>query len=729
MNPPELSPPPSHPSEHRLDPFWRRLLVYPVAVILLIVLFYTEENWRGKRAWERYKHAVETKGGTLNWDAYYPAFVPDDQNFFRAPRMSTWFVGRGVSDLANRLALRRFHDFLPARDTNPVAELTVVSPNASIAPADADIILEYDQLFRTLAVAQENPPPASEPPPAIIPRIVLDEAPLSGAISNLARQANLNYVLDSKVTFEPPGPAGQPTTERLVSIRWTNLTAREALASLLDNQNLQLIAATKTRFARITRKNPSGPRLNVDPAIHAQMGQLLSHAVEAVTNGFKGPAATGAQDFELVGRPLKPFKPVRVFVRTDKLPATNEITELFPGKTLAWIRPAVKSVRAEVAGSNSFHVYLNPPPFIAAADYLEWSDQFGPDFDLIRAALQRPYARMDGNYQQPSDIPVPNFVTTRIVAQTLAQRAQCYLLLGQPEPALRELTLIHDLCRLLEARPAGQPMTLVAAMINVAVTGLYVSAVADGVRLQVWREPELAAIQKQLEEINLPPLLVNALDCERASVCRTVETGTLKEFEVLFSGRNVTNLWRRMQEPIFLFLTLAPRGWLHQNMTSIGTLHQMGMDGFDPTNHVVLPQKVDSTAREAEKNFGHFSPFTLLAANVVPNFLRAWQRLAQNQTLANEALVVCALERHHLAHGRYPETLTALVPQFLDKLPPDLIGGQPLKYHRTDNGQFVLYSIGWNEKDDGGAAGGSRAGPFDQNAPDWVWPYREKFTR
>jgi hypothetical protein len=90
--------------------------------------------------------------------------------------------------------------------------------------------------------------------------------------------------------------------------------------------------------------------------------------------------------------------------------------------------------------------------------------------------------------------------------------------------------------------------------------------------------------------------------------------------------------------------------------------------------------------------------------------------MARNQTLANEAFVACGLERYRLAHGQYPETLEALVPQFAEKLPHDIIGGQPLKYRRTADSQFVLYSVGWNETDDGGVPG--------KTIPegDWVWP-------
>ena len=79
-----------------------------------------------------------------------------------------------------------------------------------------------------------------------------------------------------------------------------------------------------------------------------------------------------------------------------------------------------------------------------ARNYLAWSDQFQPDFSLMRRALKRPYARMDGDYSRPYEHPIPNFLTVRAVAQVLAQRAHCYLLLNEPEKALDELTLLND---------------------------------------------------------------------------------------------------------------------------------------------------------------------------------------------------------------------------------------------------------------------------------------------
>jgi type II secretory pathway pseudopilin PulG len=105
----------------------------------------------------------------------------------------------------------------------------------------------------------------------------------------------------------------------------------------------------------------------------------------------------------------------------------------------------------------------------------------------------------------------------------------------------------------------------------------------------------------------------------------------------------------------------------------------------------------------------------MLAGITIPNVLRATQATTRNQTKVNQAWVVCGLERYRLAHCNYPENLEALVPQFLDKLPHDVIGGGPLKYRRTDDGKFRLYSVGWDEQDNGGTPG------KDSDSGDWVW--------
>ena len=349
----------------------------------------------------------------------------------------------------------------------------------------------------------------------------------------------------------------------------------------------------------------------------------------------------------------------------------------------------------------------------AAANFLAWSDQFRPDFELLREALKRPYARMDGDYTRPYEIPIVNFVNVRAVAQVLAQRARCDLLLGWPDKALGELTLLNDSRRLMERAPTGKPITLVDAMVNVAITGLYVDTIAGGFQKQAWQEPQWVALQKQLGQIELPALVVRSFATEPAATTHTLETTPTTRLGDWFPPS-----WR-MKWAIIpqIESALIPRGWIYQNMATSARLVCQQTEGCDLVNGLIQPQKFGDVTRELNEIA---RPYRFIAAQGIPNFTKAWQTTAHNQTLVNEAQIACALERYRLAHGDYPETLDALAPQFIEKLPHDIIGGQPLHYRRTDDGRFSLYSVGWNETDDGGQVSD------DRTKGDWVWQYPPK---
>src|SRR5258708_7963349 len=112
-------------------------------LITLIAMFYAEENWRGKRVWQKYRHQLEAQGKSLRWADYTPPGVPDEQNAFKAPKMQEWFV-RGASN-----SNVKFSDNYPlARipTTNvaiQVAELSVL-PEAGPNPKKADAVLDLD---------------------------------------------------------------------------------------------------------------------------------------------------------------------------------------------------------------------------------------------------------------------------------------------------------------------------------------------------------------------------------------------------------------------------------------------------------------------------------------------------------------------------------------------------------------------------------------------------------
>lgn len=108
---------------------------------------------------------------------------------------------------------------------------------------------------------------------------------------------------------------------------------------------------------------------------------------------------------------------------------------------------------------------------------------------------------------------------------------------------------------------------------------------------------------------------------------------------------------------------------------------------------------------------------------------KLWGTLRRVQTTEQcRALVVSAiaLKRHQLRSGNLPQTLDALVPEFLAAPPRDPVDGKLLRYQSMPDGRFLLYSVGENAVDDGGdassAATNSNSHPNMQRGRDLVWP-------
>ena len=588
----------------------RWALVGLAILATLIAIFYTGEDWRGKRAWENCKRELEAKGAVLDWNKFIPTPVPDDQNFFTA---------------STNIFLR-FHKAQTSAQSDAAAQL----PWLRLPPLGSNSFPVFD-------TAKSKPLVVAE----------LTVLPPTGAALQSANDS---------IIIKPNAPA-----------------ARERVRDL----------------------------------IQTTIGQSIN----------------GAAGFKFSELQLSNLTTARILLQADTPPSISDLERLIPSDTVT----NIGHLRVEATSDKGmFQVLLTGVHITAAADYLKWSDQFEPAFDEIREALKRPYAVIPGNYTKPYEQPIPNFVTMRAVAQTLAQRAQCYLLIGQPDKALRELTLMHGMCRILEKPPSGKPMTLVEAMINVAITGLYVSTIADGFRLHVWQEPQLAALQEQLKGIDLSPFVAKAFNEQRASACFMLANISQTELEnqrLVETKRYGISVKPLLTDPEFLFVTFAPRGWIYQSMIGIAEFDQKMQTGVDLTSGVLSPGKIDASMRGTEKALDNHRLYNFFPRLFIPNVTKAWQTTARNQTMANEAQIVCALERYRLAHGEYPETLDVLAPQFIEKLPHDIIGGQPLHYRRTADGKFLLYSVGWNETDDGGQVAPMKDGRIDMETGDWVWRY------
>jgi type IV pilus assembly protein PilQ len=149
------------------------------------------------------------------------------------------------------------------------------------------------------ASATTNEPAAA--PVNVLP-IQFQDVPITTAIENLARLAGINYLLDPKISYGQPDQNGQIKPEPTISVRWENISARQALLALLDNYGLQLVEDPRTKIARITIKNPNAPAPLVTRVIQLKYASVsnMEAAVESALTDKRSRVVPDSRTSQLV---------------------------------------------------------------------------------------------------------------------------------------------------------------------------------------------------------------------------------------------------------------------------------------------------------------------------------------------------------------------------------------------------------------------------------------------
>jgi hypothetical protein len=368
-------------------------------------------------------------------------------------------------------------------------------------------------------------------------------------------------------------------------------------------------------------------------------------------------------------------------------------------------------------------------PGSAAQDVLAALSLFAEEFkELAEGAAARPACRFPVNYsEEPSSmILLPHLSIVKRIAAVNQLRAIARLELGQTREALADVNLGFRLADGLREEPL-----LFSQLVRIAMIGFNLQIIREGLMRQAWNDAQLAELERLLAAEDLLADYKHCMRGERACTLGTLDfmrrrtslagiadyvrrKGTLAEINSTIWGPDDGDPFQRL-------LLLAPTGWYYQNMAFLGRLYQdRSLPAVDAASHRFFPGTDSGVLPELEAH--KHSPYRFFAAVVFPTVGRAATKAAQMQTFLDEARVACAVERQRLAQGKYPDTLTSLAPQFLSRIPTDLFDGQPLRYRSLPEGGYVVYSIGLNQKDDGGEmAFAKQSNAPDDSQGDWVW--------
>ncbi len=349
------------------------------------------------------------------------------------------------------------------------------------------------------------------------------------------------------------------------------------------------------------------------------------------------------------------------------------------------------------------------------ADVLQALDHYAGPLGKLHAGRVRQHCQLPVDWEAMFPDPEPYESISITAVHVYALRMNAHLAKGDSPAAYEDFSDSLHLGTATLAEPS-----FYIALTRLTNTERLLNAVWAGLAAHQWAEPELRKIEADLAALDWLKDYLHAIASERAEFNRDTDLWIADpQLMAFFFGRISMHHGPTDQEK--LEWRFYPTGWIYQ-----GKVHgNRYVDEFTARIDVDGRRWISSRPIPSSPRMG--SSLTAELPNIV--FFRIGS-LEENETmylwmtaLTDEARLACALERFRLHRGRYPEKLSELTPDFLPSLPAQVVNGEPYIYRPTEDGSFILYSVGTDLHDDGGITG--RKGP-GWKQPDWVWRYPAK---
>jgi hypothetical protein len=351
----------------------------------------------------------------------------------------------------------------------------------------------------------------------------------------------------------------------------------------------------------------------------------------------------------------------------------------------------------------------------AARDVLATLKIYEPALDEFRIAMKRPQMRYPVQYDTdtPFSILLPHLASIKGVCALLSLRASANLAAGHSDVAFDDVRMGLRFVDSLEPE-----RFLISELTRIACFHIIMQPVWEGMVQHRWTEPQLKTFQEQFERYDWMPGLARSLRTERAAGIAAIDwikqKGSGKRLNALGGTEGTANAGRAGMS----LVALMPRGWWDMEKVSYAQLidtlganvESASRPGAVAGNQLGEPESL----RHGLSALWHHE---IMANLLLPALDKAHRRFCATQVETAEAAVACALERERTLNGSYPQSLDALMPKFLVRVPVDFVSSAPFRY-RVDGNGYVLYSVGWNQQDDNGRPGKTM---FDEKDGDWIW--------
>lgn len=344
-----------------------------------------------------------------------------------------------------------------------------------------------------------------------------------------------------------------------------------------------------------------------------------------------------------------------------------------------------------------------------AADVRFMLRQRAGELEELRNAARRQYSQMPaGSYDDQLATLMTYFGVFKGFARAFQAGALAALAEGDAEAAADDVVAIIDLSSTLKQTPL-----LISGLVRMSALATVHQPLWEGLARRQWTDDQLARFEASLNQLNLVAEMAFWLRGERAF--------SLSFFAVPAKRQAVAGVDPGPSD----IMGRMPVGWRYQNQVEIARMFDdYLLPVLNPESASVDLARGFELEKESEQARPTRHPYRFLAMMLLPAMQKVPLKSAQSQADIHLTRVACALERYYLAENEYPERLEELAPRFLPAVPVDPVNGQPLRYRRSEDGRFVLYSIGSDlDDDEGRVAAARRPSQGEEPDGDWVWRY------
>ena len=515
-----------------------------------------------------------------------------------------------------------------------------------------------------------------------------------------------------------PGANGEPPAQRTTRwFHWAKL--RAVLFGVLASITVLLLARTLSDWqgrraweAYRAEAEQRGVVFDLEKLMPPPVPDAENFAATPLLRPFQSGNPEYAERRAKVG-PQVPELPIHLSDPHLKAPWPNK------QNWLVGQRWNLAEFQAYYGSSTNFPAW--PAPRTPAEDVLKALSRFDSELAEMHAAAARPHTRFNTKIAEDGvSTLLPHLAAVKALVAAASLRSVAALAAGRSNEAFADAKLAFRLADSLKDEPL-----VISHLVRLAAHTIALRAAWEGLADHRWADAQLAQWQAELVKLNFPAELRHAMAGERAYGNRALE--------FIQRRPEMLDALGKLEEPAASAPAFAnramPGGWLFQERINYNRYFDDYFLSALPTGGERLDlsmvrAKEAALSAEQERKWqgaGMMLRHEVFANMTLPAYEKTMLRACQAQVFTQLAATACALERHWLARGSYPESLAALAPEF-GPLPSDPMSGQPFRYERTADGHFRLWSVGWNGKDDGGTVAMSDGRNINFEQGDWVWP-------